>query len=137
MNFTTHTMTHENASKPAIAAISMPNVLLRLEGLAFFTAAIVVYASQQFSGLAFVLLLLVPDISMLGYLVNTRIGSRLYNAAHVYTLPLIVIGLGVALSAPVALQIGLIWFAHIGMDRVAGYGLKYATSFKDTHMQRV
>jgi Domain of unknown function (DUF4260) len=37
----------------------------------------------------------------------------------------------------VAMAVALIWFAHIGMDRTVGYGLKYPTSFKDTHLQRV
>lgn len=129
--------TNVSTSKPASFSFSMPNLLLRLEGFAFFMAAIAVYASQGFSGVAFALLLLVPDVSMLGYLVNVRVGSRLYNVVHAYNLPLILIALGVALSAPVALQIGLIWFAHNSMDRVAGYGLKYATTFKDTHIQHV
>jgi len=33
--------------------------------------------------------------------------------------------------------ISLIWIAHIGIDRVLGYGLKYPTAFKDTHLQKV
>ncbi|MEO8611495.1 MAG: DUF4260 domain-containing protein [Chloroflexota bacterium] len=115
----------------------MPNALLRLEGLTVFISAIALYAHQGFSGLEFIVLLLVPDVSMMGYRVNNRVGSWVYNAAHVYTIPALVIGLGLALNAPIAIQIGLIWFAHIGMDRIMGYGLKYATEFKDTHMQRV
>ncbi|KKB35215.1 hypothetical protein QY97_01956 [Bacillus thermotolerans] len=35
------------------------------------------------------------------------------------------------------LAVGLIWSAHIGMDRAIGYGLKYSTHFKDTHLNRV
>ena len=31
-------------------------------------------------------------------------------------------------------QIALIWAAHIGVDRVLGYGLKYPTAFRDTHL---
>ena len=34
-------------------------------------------------------------------------------------------------------QLGLIWAAHIGMDRMLGFGLKYPTRFQDTHLQRV
>ncbi|RKQ33951.1 DUF4260 family protein [Oceanobacillus halophilus] len=33
--------------------------------------------------------------------------------------------------------VGLIWTAHIGMDRMIGFGLKYPTAFKDTHIQRI
>jgi hypothetical protein len=117
--------------------LSLPNFLLRLEALSFFIGAIVLYANQGFSGVAFVLLLLVPDVSMVGYMVNTRVGSQVYDVVHTYALPLVLIAFGLATSAPLAIQIGLIWFAHISMDRVVGYGLKYATDFKDTHLQHV
>ena len=36
-----------------------------------------------------------------------------------------------------SIKLGLIWLAHIGMDRAIGYGLKYPTNHKDTHLQRV
>ena len=36
-----------------------------------------------------------------------------------------------------ALAVALIWLGHIGVDRLIGYGLKYPTAFKDTHLQRV
>jgi hypothetical protein len=128
----------ENVSNTTTAMhISVPNVLLRMEGLTAFVGAIALYANQNFSGLAFIALLLVPDVSMIGYRVNNRIGSWVYNAAHVYTIPALLMGLGLALNAPVAIQIGLIWFAHIGMDRMMGFGLKYPTEFKDTHMQHI
>ena len=38
---------------------------------------------------------------------------------------------------PVVVAIGLVWLAHIGFDRVLGYGLKYPEGFKETHLQRV
>ena len=118
-------------------SMSLPNMLLRLEGLTVFIGAIALYASQGFSGLAFLALILVPDVSKVGYKVNNRVGSWAYDAAHVYTLPTLLMGLGVVLHTPVAIQIGLIWCTHIGMDRVMGFGLKYPTEFKDTHLQRV
>jgi hypothetical protein len=40
-------------------------------------------------------------------------------------------------ESDVALQVRLIWLAHIGLDRAVGYGLKYPTAFKETHLQRV
>jgi len=40
-------------------------------------------------------------------------------------------------DAETATQIALVWLAHIGFDRFFGYGLKYPTGFKDTHLQRV
>lgn len=114
-----------------------PKRLLMLEGLTVFVAAVVAYVHLRGSGLLFIGLLFVPDISMLGYLANVRIGSYLYNAFHAYALPLILLAVGLATRTDPAVFIALIWFAHIGMDRTVGYGFKYATSFKDTHMQHV
>jgi hypothetical protein len=36
-----------------------------------------------------------------------------------------------------AVQVAPIWLAHIGGDRLLGYGLKYLTAFKDTPLDRV
>ncbi len=116
---------------------STPNLLLRLEGLTIFIAAIAAYAHQGGSIWWFLVLLLAPDLSAVGYLINVRVGSMTYNAAHLYTIPVVLAGAALALNMPTMLLIALIWFAHIGMDRVAGYGFKYATDFKDTHMQHV
>lgn len=117
--------------------LSMPGLLLRLEGLTAFLAAIVLYIHFGFSGVAFVLFLLAPDLAMIGYKVNPRVGAMMYNLAHLYTVPALLLAAGWALSVPVLVQAGLIWMAHIGMDRSVGYGFKYATAFKDTHLGRV
>ncbi len=118
-------------------SLSMPNLILRLEGLAVFLAAIALYAHQGYSGVAFAALLLVPDLSAIAYRINARVGSIAYNTVHTYAWTILVAGLGLALGSPVALQIALIGFAHIGMDRVLGFGLKYPTVFNDTHFQHV
>ncbi len=120
-----------------VQGLSMPNFLLRLEGLTVLVAAVVAYAHQGGSVWLFLALLLAPDLAMIGYARNVRVGSMVYNAVHVYTLPALLAGLALILNVPTLLLIALIWLAHIGMDRVAGYGLKYPTEFKDTHMQRV
>ncbi len=56
---------------------------------------------------------------------------------HTYALPLALAALGVLAGWDTAVQLALVWGAHIGMDRMLGYGLKYRTGFKDTHLQRV
>ncbi len=117
--------------------LSAPRVLLRVEGLAILLAAVVVYIHLAGSGLAFGVFLLAPDLSMLGYLVSLRVGAMMYNIVHTVALPLTLLGVGLALGSTVAVQAALIWAAHIGMDRLVGYGLKYETNFKDTHMGRV
>ena len=117
--------------------LSMPRLLLQLEGLAVLVAAIVCYGYQGYSWLAFILLLLVPDLVMVGYLVNNQVGSIVYNLGHSYVLPLLLGVLSLLFEAPLGLQLALIWLAHIGMDRSMGYGLKYEDGFKETHLSRV
>ncbi|WP_130860915.1 DUF4260 domain-containing protein [Gracilibacillus phocaeensis] len=91
----------------------------------------------EFHWLAFILFLLTPDLSMLGYMKNNKIGSIIYNLFHTYTIPMLLIILSVAIHHTVLLLISLIWVAHIGMDRLFGYGLKYPTKFQDTHLERI
>lgn len=117
--------------------LSMPGLLLRIEGLSVLIAAGVLYGYQSYSWLVFALLLLTPDLSMLGYLFGQTTGSMSYNLFHTYALPLSLALISFLVAAPLGLQIALIWLAHIGMDRAVGYGLKYATGFKDTHLERV
>jgi hypothetical protein len=74
---------------------------------------------------------------MLAYLINNHIGARVYNLFHTYIVSISLILIGNFLKLDVLLMIGLIWTAHIGMDRMLGYGLKYKTSFKDTHIQKL
>jgi len=118
-------------------AEAMPRRLLQAEGFALFAAGIALYIDADFSILALVLLFLAPDLSALGYLVNERVGSLTYNAVHTEALPLALGAIGVIADAEVAVQLALIWLAHIGIDRMLGYGLKYPSAFKDTHLQRV
>ncbi|WP_237087921.1 DUF4260 family protein [Paenibacillus crassostreae] len=73
----------------------------------------------------------------MGYLINNKVGAILYNLIHTYTLAILVIICGLLLSSQLVLALGLILSSHIGMDRMVGYGLKYPTNFKDTHLKRV
>lgn len=132
LNTTTLSHTADSAG-----TLSLPGALLRLEGLAALVGAIALYAARGESGLAFIALLLVPDLSALGYMLNVRVGSLTYNAVHTYTVPLLLAGLALAGGWSLGVQIALIWIAHIGMDRMLGFGLKYPTEFKDTHLGRV
>jgi hypothetical protein len=116
---------------------SLPRILLHLEGLAIALFAVAAYAHLVGDWLAFLVLILAPDLGMLGYLVNTRLGSWTYDALHFLALPLALIALGWAAGWLAGVALGLIWVAHIGGDRFVGYGLKYPTAFKDTHLARV
>lgn len=82
----------------------------------------------------FALLFLVPDLSMVGYLVGPRIGAVAYNAVHAYVGPAALVGAAVLWLGPLWLAIALIWSAHIGFDRAVGYGLKLPAGFQYTHL---
>jgi hypothetical protein len=114
-----------------------PVVWLRLEGLILLSLSLLSYWFYGQSWGLFILLLFVPDISMLGYLKDKVWGAWLYNLFHTYLFPALCIVLGWWLENTVLLSIGLIWFAHLGLDRLLGYGLKFVTGFKDTHLGRI
>lgn len=82
-------------------------------------------------------LLFVPDLFMAGYARSTRLGAALYNLAHSYPAPATLGLLASVAVEPLWQGVALVWFAHIGMDRALGYGLKYDTDFKDTHLGRI
>ncbi|ARK32345.1 DUF4260 domain-containing protein [Halalkalibacter krulwichiae] len=115
----------------------MNKILLHVEGAAVLILSLYLYSSFQFSWLLFFVLLLAPDISMIGYLINQKVGAILYNIVHTYSLAIFIIMSGVLISSSMLVAFGLILSAHIGMDRMLGYGLKYPSSFKDTHLGRV
>jgi len=71
---------------------------------------------------------------MVGYARSTRLGALIYNIGHTYPLPTVLALYGLHNHRPFVIAIGLIWLAHIGMDRVLGYGLKYDDNFKNTHL---
>lgn len=63
-------------------------------------------------------------------------GGLAYNLVHTYALALPLALAGFAVGSPVASALGLILIAHIGFDRMLGFGLKYASGFGDTHLGR-
>ena len=115
----------------------MTATALRLEGVAIALAAAAVYQILAGSWLLFALLFLVPDIFMLGYLRNPKVGALVYNLGHTYVAPFILLFWWFTVSAPAVLWVACIWTAHIGFDRALGYGLKDTSGFKNTHLQRV
>lgn len=111
-----------------------PRQILRVEGLAIALSALTVYLILDGPIWLLVVLALAPDLGMLGYLVGPKLGSLSYNTVHTYSIPLLLAGLGFVADIRFAYLIALIWIAHIGVDRLFGYGLKYETGFTDTHL---
>jgi hypothetical protein len=119
----------------APAAAGLPLRILRSEGLVLFAVALAAYFSALDEPFWLVpLLLFTPDLFMVGYARSTRTGAALYNFAHSYPAPALLGAIAVAASDHLWQAVALIWFAHIGMDRALGYGLKYDGSFKQTHL---
>ena len=111
-----------------------PKNWLRFEGLILFGVAIVTFAGQNQKWWLFPLLLLVPDIFMIGYLANSRVGAFFYNLGHSYMAPALMVFFAWRAESKLAMALGFIWLGHIGWDRFFGYGLKYDSDFKHTHL---
>jgi hypothetical protein len=127
-------MTDLTLTAPHTITTDGVKTVLRIEGAAAFAAALVAYQAMHGSWLVFALLFLVPDLSMLGYLAGRRVGAASYNVGHTYLSPAALAAAGLLLHAPWLFGPALIWAAHIGFDRLLGYGLKYAAEFKVTHL---
>lgn len=119
------------------SSFGLNEVLLRSEALAALFAGVGIWLTSGGSALWLVPAILLPDISMIGYLVNSRVGAVTYNAIHNWTLALIALALGWWLGINPLLLVGALLLAHVGMDRALGYGLKLPTDFRDTHLGRI
>ena len=117
--------------------LSMPKRLLHIEGLTVLLVACIAYREIGDSWGKFAALFLTPDLLMLGYLFGKKAGAQVYNAGHTYTAPFLLWIIVYFAHQPLLFPLCLIWVAHIGFDRFLGYGLKYNTEFKDTHLSRV
>ncbi len=117
--------------------LTRPAWLLRVEEGGLLFAALWLYIHLHFGWLLFAVLFLAPDLFMLGYRVNARVGAAMYNLAHWLLLPLGLSAFGYVAGRPIATQVAIIWFSHIVWDRMLGYGMKYPTFFKDTHLQHI
>ncbi len=117
--------------------LTSPSILLRFEGGAVLALSLVAYALRGGDWLLFVVLLFAPDVGMAGYARDTRLGAATYNLFHTYAVAAALALVGLLAPTEIALTLSLIWFAHIAMDRLLGFGLKYPTAFRDTHLGRV
>ena len=121
----------------ALPKLTLPGLLLRLEGLAVLAGSVFLYARYGRGWVFFALLFLAPDLAFFGYLAGNRVGATVYNLLHTYAGPVMLGLIALATRNQTLLSIELIWLAHIGFDRFLGYGLKTEGGFKDTHLQRV
>ncbi|EMA62820.1 DUF4260 domain-containing protein [Halorubrum kocurii] len=111
-----------------------PELILRSEWAGLFGAATAAYFALGGPLWLFAVLALAPDVSMLAYLAGPRLGSSVYNAFHTSLAPLALGAAGAWLGATPLVWVALVWAAHVGADRAVGYGLKYPTGFKRSHL---
>lgn len=119
------------------SSADLPTRILRVEGAVILGLAAFLYTRGDRGWLLFLLLLLAPDLSMVGYAAGPRTGAWTYNALHTTVGPAALAVVGILAEAPLAVSVALVWFAHIGMDRMLGYGLKHTSGFGDTHLGRI
>lgn len=111
-----------------------PKLILQFEGLAIFIASTILAFIIGIDWRLYLVLILAPDLFMLGYLANKKIGAITYNIGHTYVTPLGLHAAAYLIESPMLAQISLVWITHIGFDRFLAYGLKYSKGFKSTHL---
>jgi hypothetical protein len=111
--------------------------LIRLEEFAMFLFGIFVFSTLPFAWWWFLVLILVPDLGMIGYLFNNKAGAVLYNLVHHKGIALGIMITGYYLRNDYWILTGAILFAHSSMDRIFGYGLKLFRGFKYTHLGEI
>ncbi len=114
-----------------------PVALQRLEGGMLLVLSLLLFWKYSGAWLLYALLILAPDLFMLGYLRGPRAGAAIYNLGHTWLLPGLIGIVGILAPASADLPIALIWFGHIGVDRLLGYGLKFPSAFQDTNLGRI
>ncbi len=108
--------------------------ILRTEGVAALAVATGLYFTLGGSWWLFALLFFAPDLSFIGYAAGQRTGALIYNLAHTYVVPAVLGGMGLMIGSDLLQHLALIHAAHIGFDRAMGYGLKYPSGFKHSHL---
>jgi hypothetical protein len=110
------------------------NNLLKLEELGQFLIAIVLFNQLDYAWWIFPICLLLPDLSMIGYIAGPKIGAWLYNIFHHKLTAVLIYAIGLWIDSAPLMLTGIILFGHSAMDRIFGYGLKFCDNFQHTHL---
>ena len=111
--------------------------LLRLEELGLFGLSLFLFSKLDYGWGWYALLFLAPDLGMVGYLLNPRLGAWTYNLVHHKGVAVALYALGAGLANPALMFAGTILLGHSSFDRVLGYGLKHEDAFQNTHLGRI
>lgn len=113
------------------------NTIIKLEEILMFVLGIYLFSLLNFEWWWFLVLILAPDIGMVGYAFGNKIGALAYNLFHHKGLAIAIYLLGSYFTEPWLQLTGIILFSHAAMDRIFGYGLKYDKGFKFTHLGEI
>ena len=111
--------------------------IIKLEELGLFILGIYLFGLLSFEWWWFLILILAPDLSMLGYIFGNKSGAFFYNIFHHRGVAVLLYILGSYFKIELLQLIGIILFSHAAMDRFFGYGLKYEKGFKYTHLGEI
>jgi hypothetical protein len=107
---------------------------LKIEEFFLFGLTLLLFGTLDYAWWLYPLLFLLPDLSMAGYLSGPQIGARVYNLVHHKAVAIGLYVAGVILGIQMLRLTGLILLGHTSLDRALGYGLKYPSTFQDTHL---
>lgn len=111
--------------------------IIQLEELAMFLLSIYLFSQLSFAWWWYLVLILTPDIGMIGYAFSNKAGAIAYNLFHHKAVALAVYVFGLSQQNETIQLAGLILFGHSSMDRMMGYGLKTYEGFKFTHLGKL
>ncbi|KAF2334479.1 DUF4260 domain-containing protein [Flavobacterium daemonense] len=111
--------------------------ILKLEEIALFILGIFLFNRLEYQWWWFLVLILTPDLSMIGYAFGNKAGALLYNIFHHKGVAVLIYLLGYYFNIESIQLAGIILFSHSAMDRIFGYGLKYEKGFKYTHLGEI
>jgi hypothetical protein len=98
--------------------------LIKLEELAFIVLSFYLFLTLDYAWWWFPLLFFLPDASMIGYLINSEVGTVTYNFIHHKALAILLYLFGSLTQLPVLQLAGLVMFGHSSLDRALGFELQ-------------
>jgi hypothetical protein len=108
--------------------------IIRLEEIAMFGLSIYALSELHVEWWWYLILVVGPDIGMLGYLGGNNTGAITYNLFHHKGIAIAIFIAGSLIPDQWMQIIGITLFGHSSMDRAFGYGLKTGEGFKYTHL---
>ncbi len=112
-------------------------LVLKFEELGLLVIGIYLFNLLDYQWWWFLVLILTPDFSMIGYLFGNKTGAICYNLFHHKAIAILMYLVGIYFGQEILQLAGVILFSHSSLDRLMGYGLKYESGFKDTHLGKI